>query len=228
MAWDPVRQREAWRVEHPDPISGGTLATAGGLVFQGRADGRFGAYRATDGQLLWERALGVGIQAAPITYTVGGEQYVAILAGWGGPGVLWNAPLARGRRGRGMLVAFKLGGTATVTPDILPTPPPVPTPTASIAATPDDIAGGTILYQSRCARCHGGNVVNGGLTPDLRYSTAAVHAEFERIVLGGARMALGMPSFDGDLTPAQARLIQAYVLDRARAAAARPSRRENR
>jgi hypothetical protein len=44
VAWDPVAQREAWRVELPQPKSGGTLTTAGNLVFQGRADGTFSAY----------------------------------------------------------------------------------------------------------------------------------------------------------------------------------------
>ena len=89
VAWDPVAQREAWRVEHPQPMSGGTLSTAAGLVFQGRADGFFRAYRATDGEVLWEFQQETGIAAAPVSYSVGETQYIAVLAGWGGPEVLF-------------------------------------------------------------------------------------------------------------------------------------------
>ena len=48
-AWDPVTQKEAWRVEHPGAWNGGMLRTAGDLVFQGNADGVFGAYDAASG-----------------------------------------------------------------------------------------------------------------------------------------------------------------------------------
>jgi glucose dehydrogenase len=54
IAWNPVEQREVWNVTYPVVESGGVLATAGNLVFQGRADGMFSAYRATDGQKVWE------------------------------------------------------------------------------------------------------------------------------------------------------------------------------
>src|SRR5207245_8860447 len=102
-------QREVWRVEHPDPQSGGTLSTAGNLVFQGRADGKFRAYRATDGKVLWEFDSGIGIAAGPMTYTVGDTQYVAVLAGWGGPSVLQNAPLGSRRFAPGPPLESPLG-----------------------------------------------------------------------------------------------------------------------
>ncbi|MEX2285393.1 MAG: PQQ-dependent dehydrogenase, methanol/ethanol family, partial [Gemmatimonadota bacterium] len=92
IAWDPVAQKEVWRVEHPLPLSGGTLSTAGNLVFQGRADGKLSAYRANDGKVLWEFDTGVGIAAPPITYIAGGKQYIAVLSGWGGSAVLLNVP----------------------------------------------------------------------------------------------------------------------------------------
>lgn len=216
IAWDPVKQREAWHVEQPLPLSGGTLATAGGLVFQGRADGMFRAYRATDGAVLWEYALGVGTVAPPIAYAVNGEQYVAVLSGFGGPTVLWNAPLGKGTRGRGMVVAFKLGGSAAVAPDTLPAAPPVPPPAIDIRPTRAEYREGEMLFGDRCAQCHGGAAVSGGLVPDLRYSTAAVHTAFEEIARGGQRVVLGMPSFAQELSAEQVRLIQAYVVERAR------------
>ncbi|MCX5737483.1 MAG: PQQ-binding-like beta-propeller repeat protein [Proteobacteria bacterium] len=65
LAWDPVRQREVWRVSYPTAWNGGTLATAGQLVFQGSADGRFVAYDARDGTRLWEARAGTGVIAGP-------------------------------------------------------------------------------------------------------------------------------------------------------------------
>jgi len=74
IAWDPVAQKEKWVVEHVSPWNGGTLSTAGNLVFQGTADGRFMAYDARDGKKLWETPTGTGVVAAPSTYVVDGQQ----------------------------------------------------------------------------------------------------------------------------------------------------------
>ncbi|WP_341648246.1 PQQ-binding-like beta-propeller repeat protein [Thauera humireducens] len=84
LAWDPVAQKEVWRQEYVSPWNGGTLATAGNVVFQGTADARFIAYDARDGKKLWDTATGSGVIAAPITYEVDGEQYVSVAVGWGG------------------------------------------------------------------------------------------------------------------------------------------------
>ena len=67
LAWDPVKQKEAWRAEYIAPWNGGTLTTAGNLVFQGTADGRFIAYNATTGEKLWETPVGTGVVAAAST-----------------------------------------------------------------------------------------------------------------------------------------------------------------
>jgi hypothetical protein len=84
VAWDPVRQEEAWRVEHRGAWNGGTLTTAGNLVFQGTADGNLVAYRADNGEKLWEFATQTGVVAPPISYEIDGEQYISINVGWGG------------------------------------------------------------------------------------------------------------------------------------------------
>ena len=81
LAWDPVKQKEAWRVEYVSPWNGGTLTTAGNLVFQGSADGRFVAYDARTGKKLWEAPVGTGAMAAAATYQVDGKQYVSVIAG---------------------------------------------------------------------------------------------------------------------------------------------------
>jgi PQQ-dependent dehydrogenase (methanol/ethanol family) len=141
VAWDPVAQREVWRVEHPQPLSGGTLSTASGLVFQGRADGRLRAYRATDGEVLWEFEHETGIGAAPMTYQVDGTQYLAVLSGWGGPEVLLNSGLGIGKTGPGRLLVFRLDGDAELPPP-LPPPPPIEAPTFDLGATPVEVAAG--------------------------------------------------------------------------------------
>ena len=218
VAWDPVAQHEVWRVDLPDPKSGGTLTTAGNLVFHGQANGKLAAYRATDGKKLWEFDAGVGIAAPPMTYAVDGTQYVAVLAGWGGPMVLNNRPIGKGNVGSGMLLAFALDGMAKI-PPYEREDQPVPMPTFHVVTSPVEIERGRILFANFCARCHGGDVVSGGSVPDLRYLDPATHRMFDQIVRGGARRALGMPSFADDLTAGQVHLIQAYVLDRARESA---------
>ncbi|WP_341644199.1 PQQ-dependent dehydrogenase, methanol/ethanol family [Thauera sp. SDU_THAU2] len=84
IAWDPVQQKEVWRKEHVSPWNGGTLVTAGNVVFQGTADARLLAYDARDGKELWSAPMGTGVIAAPVTYEVDGKQYVSIAVGWGG------------------------------------------------------------------------------------------------------------------------------------------------
>ena len=219
VAWNPVERRAAWRVELPVSQSGGVLATAGNLVFQGRADGMLVAYRATDGMTLWQFDAGTGIMAPPVTYLAGGTQYVTVMVGWGGPTGPMNPPSAGPLKpGFGRILTFALGGTATLeVPFYGHREPPVPA--IQVSASPAMIEEGQALFNNVCFGCHGLNAIAGPV-PDLRYSTAEVHAQFEDIVLKGARSKLGMPSFAGKLTPDQLRDIQAYILSRAEAASA--------
>jgi len=218
IAWDPVARHEVWRADQPFARSGGTLTTAGNQVFHGRADGKLVAYRATDGKSLWEFDTGVGISAAPMTYSVNGTQYVAVMAGWGGPTTLSNRPIGKGKIGPGRLVVFSIGGSATLKA-VEQTTQPVPTPTFKLAVSKREIDDGSNLFATFCARCHGGDVVSSGLVPDLRYSNASMHQMFQQVVLGGALRQFGMPSFSDDLTPAQVRSIEGYVLNRAQESA---------
>jgi len=218
VAWDPVAQREAWRVVHPQALSGGTLSTATGIVFQGRADGSFRAYRAADGELLWEFRQETGIVAPPVTYAVDGRQFVAVLSGFGGPEVLVHTPLADGRTGPGRLLVFALGGQATL-PDPEPPLPPIPEPELAADLTDAELEQGRRLFSDFCVDCHGIDAVSGGITPDLRRTTAAVHAQIADIVLRGAREPLGMPSFADLLNEEDLRLIQGYILTRAQESA---------
>jgi quinohemoprotein ethanol dehydrogenase len=222
IAWNPIEQREVWHVSHPVLESGGVLTTAGNLVLQGRSDGIFLAYRATDGTKLWEFDAGTGIMAPPVTYLVGGVQHVTVMAGWGGAAGLIN-PSGRGptKAGFGRILTFAMGGTSQ-----LEVPPfghrVPPAPTIRMNASQGRVSEGKFLYASFCYRCHGVDAVAGSGVPDLRYATAPVHQQFAAIVLDGARELRGMPSFKDLLTREQVRTIQAYVLSRAAASSEVP------
>jgi PQQ-dependent dehydrogenase (methanol/ethanol family) len=71
----------AWRYNAPQPLIGGVLATAGNLVFTGEGNGWFDAINAKTGERVWRYNLGAGVNAPPVTYTVDGEQYIAVAAG---------------------------------------------------------------------------------------------------------------------------------------------------
>jgi PQQ-dependent dehydrogenase (methanol/ethanol family) len=224
LAWDPVAQREVWNVTFPVVESGGVLATGGNLVFQGRSDGLFCAYRATDGKKLWEFDAGTGIMAPPVTYVVGGVQYLTLMAGWGGAAGIINPPGAGPTKpGFGRVLTFAIGGSAKLDVPRFGHQGP-PSPAIRINATPATVHKGDVLFAKYCLYCHGVNAVAGSGIPDLRYATAETHHQFESIVLAGARESRGMPSFKDVLQRQQLRAIQAYILSRAAAAANPPSK----
>ena len=214
LAWDPVAQRAAWHAPYPVVEGGGVLATAGNLVFQGRADGMLAAYRATDGEKLWEFDAGTGIMAPPVTYLVDGVQHVTVMVGFGGADGIMNIPgFGPVKPGYGRILDFTLGGRATLVAKPYGHAEP-PVPAVKLDATREAIATGAALYTANCFTCHGVSAV-AGPTPDLRYASADVHAQFDAIVRGGARADRGMPAFADRLTSEQVRAIEAYVLDRA-------------
>jgi PQQ-dependent dehydrogenase (methanol/ethanol family) len=218
LAWDPIGQKAVWRATYPVVDGGGVLATGGNLIFQGRADGIFAAYRASNGEKVWRFDAGTGIMAPPVTYTVDGFQYVTVMAGWGGPGGLINAPaIGSVKPGWGRILTFALDGKATVKPPPFGHPgPPVPAITAT--QEPHTVHKGALLFNSHCFLCHGLNAVAGPL-PDLRYSRKEVLDSFASIVLGGARASNGMPSFQKILSANEVEAIRAYVIARAQESA---------
>ncbi len=214
-AWDPVAQREVWRVQHAGSWNGGLLSTAGGLVFQGRADGIFAAYRADDGELLWETPAYTGIIAAPVSWEKDGVQYVTVVAGWGGAfGLASGIPPQEGNIIReGRILTFKLGGEAS-----LPVPPPLdlglPEP-PPLTASVETVQEGERHFHAYCSVCHGAGVVSSGVLADLRYMDEQTHAAFEGIVRGGAYSNRGMVSFAHVLDREQSAAVHAYIIKRA-------------
>nr|WP_121103100.1 PQQ-dependent dehydrogenase, methanol/ethanol family [Pseudomonas sp. WPR_5_2] len=215
LAWDPVKQKEVWRVPYSNYWNGGTLSTAGNLVFQGTADGNFIAYSADKGKKLWSFAAQTGIVAAPISYRFEGEQYVAVMAGWGGvaPLIGGDAANAPGVGNVSRLLVFKLGGKDSLPP--LPEKAQVVTRIPKpVEASATDLAAGQQLFGSYCSVCHGVGAVSGGLIPDLRKSDEARRGLFQQIVLDGVLRPLGMPSFKDTLEPAEVEKIKQYVMSR--------------
>jgi quinohemoprotein ethanol dehydrogenase len=218
-AVEPLTGRVAW--EHPGAIwDGGILSTAGNLVLRGDAAGQFSVYAADSGKLLQRIDVGTSMMAAPMTYSVRGEQYVAVMAGYGGGMLFVPYPAdsaARKYGNAGRIVAFKLGGGAVPKPapqaDVpFPQPPPREGSKASIAS-------GEVLYNRFCARCH---VFGSGLLPDLRRLSAPTHQLFYEIVLNGAYRGKGMARWDDVLSRADAESIHAYLVDQAWAAYTQP------
>lgn len=217
VAWDPVAQKEQWRVPFKGPWNGGVLATGGNLVFQGNAAKEFAAYNAASGKRLWSTNVQTGVMAAPITYTIKGEQYVAVLVGWGGswalsPGIL--SEVAGPVRNVSRLLVFKLGGKA-----VLPAEPKLerlPLDPPPVTGTPQQIASGARSYARYCGVCHGDAAYGSTVLPDLRRSgLIADNAGWMAVVRDGVLKDNGMVSFATVLTPAQIEDVRHYVISRA-------------
>lgn len=209
LAWDPVAQNERWHVDYPSCWNSGTLSTAGNLVFQGTADGRFVAYSADKGEKLWEIQVGTGIIASPVTYEIDGVQYVSVMAGWGGAYALAGGNAAGPGTEPGVLLTFALNGKARL-PEMVhqrPTIEPV-----NIETTAQQVEAGASLYGRWCTVCHGVVAASGGATPDLRYSNSETFKNYSGIILNGALAGGGMPSFKKWLSQDDVASIRAYVL----------------
>lgn len=224
LAWDPVRQQEVWRV--PKVVStdaAGVLSTAGGLVFQGNASGEFSAFKDDTGQELWSAMTQAVTVAAPITYLVDGEQYVAVLAGGRSlptEGAGASGSTTRLSNNNSRLLVFKIGGTAQL-PAELPAeltssvgnlnPPP-------LTADFETVAHGEQVYGRYCSVCHGpaGVSASAGTFPDLRYSQRLASSEmWDSVVLGGELVGGGMVSFEGTLEASDPDAVRQYIISRA-------------
>jgi quinohemoprotein ethanol dehydrogenase len=149
LAVDPITQEHRWKHEFAEAgITGGTLTTAGNLVFHGNGSGAFVAYRADDGEQLWEYPLAPGF-ANPITYVLDGRQYVSVVTG------------RSGSRAPGRLYTFALDAEEPA-PSMAMVPPPPPPP---VEPPPDGYLGGLAgvelpdgpgreFAEQTCTACH--------------------------------------------------------------------------
>ena len=214
-AWDPIAQKTVWEQETSSGVrgyDGGVLSTAGNLVFQGRGSGELWVYAADTGKVLKTIQTGSHIMAGPMTYSVNGEQYVAVQVGYGGTNIAgYTIPFSSAAakyQNVNRIIAFKLGGGEVPKPPARgdePFPKP-PENTASAAV----IKQGEIKFIEQCSRCH---VFGQSITPDLRKIPPELHAQFKNIVLKGALAMAGMESFADILSEADVDAIHAYVID---------------
>jgi len=219
LAWDPVKQKKAWEVPQPNYWNPGTMTTAGNLVFQGRIDGSFIAYDARNGRQLWSVHVGSGISAPPVTYSVGGRQYVSLLVGWGGAGMSLGGGSSMAQYGWGFggqtrqLLTFALDGKLPM-PDV--GKPVFVQPIVPADFKPDEkqVDRGRALYASTCVWCHSAGAVSGGYAPDLRASPMLLDLKALRTVLEGALVQRGMPKYP-DLTDDDLVALQHYVRSQA-------------
>ncbi|WP_119677906.1 methanol/ethanol family PQQ-dependent dehydrogenase [Indioceanicola profundi] len=94
-AIDPATGKIAWEYKNKAPLWGGVLTTAGNLVFTGTPEGYLKAFDAKTGQEVWKFQTGSGVVGTPVTWEMDGEQYVAVVSGWGGAVPLWGGEVAK-------------------------------------------------------------------------------------------------------------------------------------
>jgi len=211
LAWNPVTQKVAWKFTEGGP-DGGIMSTPD-LVFQGTRTGYFNVHDASTGEKLKSIFTGIGIMAAATTYSVDGEQYVAVMAGYGGAETSAYLPdgVVFQYENKTRIIAFKLGGGETPIP---PKKKPIKTP-----APPDTkikselLAKGATLYDFYCFICHG-NFGDKHLSqhPDLSKLTPAKHMVFNDILLKGILSQNGMASFSNSLSEEDVEAIHHYLL----------------
>jgi len=214
-AWDPVQQKLVWEVPTPGVWNAGTLTTKGGLVFQGRADGKLVAYAAESGKVLWDISLGLGISAPAITYAIDGTQYIAQLVGWGGSMTATGGNMAAqhgwsyGAQPR-RLIVFALDGKGS-----LPTmPPPVfakPLHDPEFVVFNELAERGSFVWKESCGMCHGPAGTAGGFAPDLRASAVMLDKQaLHKVVFDGVLRSRGMPNFK-DISPGDLEAVQHFI-----------------
>ena len=215
-AFDPLTGKTHWTREHGTHWNGGTLSTAADLVFQGNGDGYFVAYDAQNGDELWKVNTYTSTIAPPVTYSIDGEQYVAIQVGSGGAAGLTEGDLAMPASAKygnfGRMLAFKInGGLSIDEPEHwardIPEPP-------IVQASAAQIEHGGELYGEVCGFCHGIGVYGGPAVPDLRKMSEQTHRMFNESVLEGVLEDRGMSNFSDRLSEADVNDIYAYINSR--------------
>ena len=183
------------------------------LLFE--ADVKLYAYDTDSGATLWSYPIQSMASAPPITYSIDGEQYLAVATGLSGGvlsegGVIFHhLRLAHVPR----VLVFKLGGTHQLPPLVVAEkqmPKPLP-----VTADAKAVEHGHVMYERHCGYCHGAGLRTGGVTPDLRWSQPAIHELWQKIVIDGLFENAGMVSFRKFLTPDDAEAIRQYVLSEA-------------
>ena len=209
LAWDPVKQKEVWRVKQEAHWNGGVVTTASGLVFQGTADGNLSALDGDNGKLLWKVNAGTGVVAPPITYSVDGIQYISFQVGWGGSGGAMNQK-ATPDIFPAHIYTFRLDGKEKM-PELIAMQRPVPL-NIEYPGTETEIKRGEEIYLQYCMACHGTIDKDYGALPDLGHLTKEKFDIIDDIVLKGRLEPLGMPNFGSRLSATDLENIKKYIV----------------
>ena len=208
-AWDPINQKEIWRVDMVGTKNGGTMTTAGNLVVQGQATGELSVYAADSGNKIWSFDTQNGINAQPITYKVNGKQYITQLVGWqdfiySGQGPRWDYHSQKRR-----VLTFALDADKSL--------PPLEKFRLPITDIPDFIIDenlvtlGEELYNRSCLACHGPALLADGAAPNLLRSqiSGSLEAMIE-ILHKGTLLNRGMPPYP-ELSIKEIEGLQHYI-----------------
>ncbi|MDR2216102.1 MAG: PQQ-dependent dehydrogenase, methanol/ethanol family [Nevskiaceae bacterium] len=217
IAWDPVARKIVWE-QSEGSGSAGTLTTAGNLVFQGAPGQKVAAFRADSGDKVWEASTQGNVVPGPVTYTINGDQYIAVISS-ASTGFAAAA-------GKNRLLVYKLNGTAQL--------PPAAPPVELVLNPPADFGDeatrtrGEDLYQRNCTGCHEGGRMFSGF-PDLNYTVALNDPGlFKGIVVDGALAENGMISFKNALNEQDAEAIRSFLTARANELKRNPPRQGGR
>lgn len=215
-AWDPLARRVVWEQQTSEDYAvfdGGTMTTAGGLVLAGREDGAMVAYDAKTGSILKTIQTGSAIMAAPMTFEVGGKQYVSVLCGHGGMFLNFLGTAAWDYINEDRILTFAIDGAPET-----PTPPRRTRPAFRVEPplarneSPELVEAGRSLFITHCARCHTLNTP--AISSDLTRSSSIYSIEtLDAILLRGALSSAGMGKFDEVLTERDLHSIQAYLVN---------------
>jgi len=189
LAWNPVTQQEIWRSEGGGGSGGGTLSTAGNLLFQVINNGTLRVFDAASGEVLHEIATGLAAgMAPPVTYMLDGVQYVSFM---GGTGLGGDNPILP------KLLTFRLDGSAAM-PQIL-----------TSTDNAGDTVAGALLYRQTCLPCHGEDGMGG---PAGGLPLADIASNLTGIIAAvTAGQGKDMPAFQGALSTDQIRNIANYI-----------------
>jgi len=202
-ALDVRTNRIRWRQQWRDTCYSGSIVTAGGLIFVGRADGRLTALDKRDGTKLWEFMTDAGVNSTATTFEWRAQQYVAVHAGGG--------VFANGKRGDGVWL-FSLDGT--IGPVKASASASTGSGTAAIArraasaTRTADLGNGERLYKEACLACHGANGA-GGEGGGASLSKASDRESVITVIAGGRN---NMPAFGQGYSAEQLQDVAAYVM----------------
>jgi alcohol dehydrogenase (cytochrome c) len=201
---DLKTNRLVWRQQWRDDCWSGSLATAGGLVFVGRSDGRLTALDSRNGERLWQFQTDSGVNAPASTFEYEGQQYVVVLSG----GTLFAAGAKKGDS----VWLFSTNGTLESFPISVGRPNALlygagHEPQVTFASGDPDVPNGKKIFHTFCTACHGDNGT--GSHGGANLENASKDAKF---VITMATTGRGdMPSFKGVLTPEQVRDVAGYI-----------------